>query len=160
MKRTVMAIIEVEDSVNNGQVLDTFEKSLDQSNCNIENAIILDKDSDSVHKRYLNYLMSWIADHHEDEFKGCSPACFDEWFDNEGKEDEEDVEYDVALGCNEDDYVLASNGNIKIKKSLVYESFRKVGKELRIWFVDEDDPLHTYRVVEVTDDEVIAEFID
>ena len=75
-------------------------------------------------------------------------------------EDEEDVEYDVALGCNEDDYVLASNGNIEIKKSLVYESFRKVGKELRVWFVDEDDPLHTYRVVEVTDDEVIAEFID
>ena len=74
-------------------------------------------------------------------------------------EDEEDVEYDVALGCNEDDYVLASNGNIEIKKSLVYESFCKVGKELRIWFVDEDDPLHTYRVVEVTDDEVIAEFI-
>ena len=160
MKRTVMAIIEVEDSVNNGQVLDTFEKSLDQSNCNIENAIVLDKDSDSTHERYLNYLMSWIADHHEDEFKGCSPACFDEWLDNEYEEDEEDVEYDVALGCNEDDYVLASNGNIKIKKSLVYESFRKVGKELRIWFVDEDDPLHTYRVVEVTDDEVIAEFID
>ena len=75
-------------------------------------------------------------------------------------EDEEDVEYDVALGCNEDDYVLASNGNIKIKKSLVYKSFCKVGKELRIWFVDEDDPLHTYRVVEVTDDEVIAEFIE
>ena len=160
MKRTVMAIIEVEDSVNNGQVLDTFEKSLDQSNCNIENAIVLDKDSDSVHERYLNYLMSWIADHHEDEFKGCSPACFDEWLDNEGEEDEEDIEYDVALGCDEDDYVLASNGNIKIKKSLVYKSFRKVGKELRIWFVDEDNPLHIYRVVEVTDDEVIAEFIN
>ena len=78
----------------------------------------------------------------------------------EDEEDEEDIEYDVALGCNEDDYVLASNGNIEIKKSLVYESFRKVGKELRIWFVDEDDPLHIYRVVEVTDDEVIAEFID
>ena len=160
MKRTVMAIIEVEDSVNNGQVLDTFEKSLDQSNCNIENAIVLDKDSDSTHERYLNYLMSWIADHHEETFKGCSPACFDEWLDNEGEEDEKDIEYDVALGCNEDDYVLALNGNIKIKKSLVYESFCKVGKELRIWFVDEDNPLHTYRVVEVTDDEVIAEFID
>ena len=75
-------------------------------------------------------------------------------------EDEEDIEYDVALGCDEDDYVLASNGNIKIKKSLVYKSFRKVGKELRVWFVDEDNPLHTYRVVEVTDDKVIAEFID
>ena len=160
MKRTVMAIIEVEDSVNNGQVLDTFEKSLDQSNCNIENAIVLDKDSDSTHERYLNYLMSWIADHHEETFKGCSPACLDEWLDNEGEEDEEDIEYDIALGCNEDDYVLASNGNIEIKKSLVYESFCEVGKELRIWFVDEDNPLHTYRVVEVTDDEVIAEFID
>lgn len=75
-------------------------------------------------------------------------------------EEDEDVEYDVALGCNEDDYILAPNGNIKIKKSLVYESFCKVGKELRVWFVDEDDPLHTYRVVKVTDDEVIAEFID
>ena len=75
-------------------------------------------------------------------------------------EDEEDVEYDVALGCNEDDYVLASNGNIEIKKSLVDKSFCKVGKELRVWFVDEDNPLHTYRVVEVTDNEVIAEFID
>ena len=159
MKRTVMAIIEVEDSVNNGQVLDTFEKSLDQSNCNIENAIVLDKDSDSTHERYLNYLMRWIADHYDEAFKGCSPACFDEWLDNEYEEDEEDVEYDVALGCNEDDYVLASNGNIKIKKSLVYESFCKIGKELRIWFVDEDDPLHINRVVEVTDDEVIAEFI-
>ena len=75
-------------------------------------------------------------------------------------EDEEGVEYDIALGCNEDDYVLTSNGNIEIKKSLVDESFRKIGKELLIWFVDEDDPLHTYRVVEVTDDKVIAEFID
>ena len=74
-------------------------------------------------------------------------------------EDEDDVEYDVALGCNEDDYVLASDGNIKIKKSLVYESFCQVGEALRIWFVDEEDPLHTYRVVKVTDDEVIAEFI-
>lgn len=157
MKRTVMAIIEVEDNVNDNQVLDTFEKSLNQSNCNIESAMVLDKDSDSAHERYLNYLMNWIADHHEEEFEGCSPAGFDEWLDNEG---EEDIEYDVALGCDEDDYVLALNGNIKIKKSLVYESFRKVGKELRVWFVDEDNPLHTYRVVEVTDDEVIAEFVE
>ena len=74
-------------------------------------------------------------------------------------EDEEDVEYDIALGCNEDDYVLTLDGNIKIKRSLVYESFCQVGEALRIWFVDEEDPLHTYRVVKITDDEVIAEFI-
>lgn len=113
--------------------------------------------ADTAHKAYLQYLSRWIFEHYEDEFEGCSPAGFDEWWLN--NEDEEDVEYDIALGCNEGDYVLASNGNIKIRKSLVYESFRKVGKELRIWFVDEDNPLHTYRVVEVTDDEVIAEFI-
>lgn len=94
MKRTIMAIIEVEDSVNDGQVLDTFEKSLDQSNCNIENAMILDKDSDSAHERYLNYLMNWIVDHHEEEFKGCSPTGFDEFEDWENCEDEEDVECD------------------------------------------------------------------
>lgn len=90
MKRTVMAIIEVEDNVNDNQVLDTFEKSLDQSNCNIKNAMVLDKDSDSTHERYLNYLMSWIADHHEEEFKGCSPAGFDEYEDWEDLEDEDE----------------------------------------------------------------------
>lgn len=113
--------------------------------------------ADTVHKAYLQYLSRWIFDHYEDEFKGCSPAGFDEWLDNEG---EEDVEYDVALGSNDDDYELTVNGNIKIKKSLVYETIRKIGKELRIWFVDEDNPLHTYRIVEITDNEVIAEFID
>lgn len=160
MKRTVMAIIEVEDSVNNGQVLDTLENKfiIDKNICSLRDAIILDEGGEYKHERYLNYLMQWIVDHHDDKFAGCSPAGFDEWWLND--EDEEDVEYDVALDCNENDYVLASNGNIEIKKSLVYESFRKVGKELRIWFVDEDNPLHTYRVVEVTDDEVIAEFID
>lgn len=50
--------------------------------------------ADTVHKAYLQYLSRWIFDHYEDEFKGCSPACFDEWLDNEGEEDEEDVEYD------------------------------------------------------------------
>lgn len=104
----------------------------------------------------LPLFVQWDPD---TEYEGCSPACFDEWLDNEGAEDEDDVEYDVALGCNEDDYVLASDGNIKIKRSLVYESFCQVGEALRIWFVDEEDPLHTYRVVKITDDEVIAEFI-
>lgn len=96
MKRTIMAIIEVEDSVNDGQALDTFEKSLDQSNCNIENAMVLDKDSDSAHERYLNYLMNWIADHHEEEYEGCSPAGFDEWLENEGiLEDDDGKKYNI-----------------------------------------------------------------
>ena len=70
-----------------------------------------------------------------------------------------DAYHDEQIVLDSDDYVLASDGNIKIKRSLVYESFCQVGEALRIWFVDEEDPLHTYRVVKVTDDEVIAEFI-
>lgn len=115
-----------------------------------EASVVLNADTE--HKAYLQYLLSWIFNHYEDEFKGCSPAGFDEWLGIE--------EYDVALGFNEDDYKLALNGNVKIKKSLVYETIRKIGKELRIWFVEEDNPLHTYRIVEITDNEVIAEFID
>ena len=51
--------------------------------------------ADTVHKAYLQYLSRWIFDHYEDEFKGCSPACFDEWLDNEGEEDDGDKRYNV-----------------------------------------------------------------
>lgn len=44
---------------------------------------------DTVHKAYLQYLSRWIFDHYEEEFKGCSPACFDEWLDNKYEEDVE-----------------------------------------------------------------------
>ena len=97
----------------------------------------------------------------EDEYEAIQKVS-DAYHDEQivlDSDDYVDVEYDVALGCNEDDYVIASDGNIKIKRSLVYESFCQVGEALRIWFVDEEDPLHTYRVVKITDDEVIAEFI-
>lgn len=61
-----------------------------------EASVVLD--ADTVHKAYLQYLSRWIFEHYEDEFKGCSPACFDEWLDNEYKEDEEydgDKRYNV-----------------------------------------------------------------
>lgn len=41
--------------------------------------------ADTVHKAYLQYLSRWIFEHYGDEFKGCSPAGFDEWLDNEGE---------------------------------------------------------------------------
>ena len=160
MKRTVMAIIEVEDSVNNGQVLDTFEKSLDQNNCNIENAIILDKDSDSVHKRYLNYLMSWIADHHEDEFKGCSPACFDEWLDNEYEEDEEDDDV-PDWRVSEGEYEITDNGDIILGKEAAFNF--KIGDYKRIEFLDDfgdTERIGTYRVIDKSNDKVLCEFIN
>lgn len=50
--------------------------------------------ADTVHKAYLQYLSRWIFEHYEDEFKGCSPAGFDEWLDNEGDEDEDEEDED------------------------------------------------------------------
>lgn len=85
MKRTVMAIVEVEDSVNNGQVLDTLENKfiIDRNVCSLRDAVVLDEDGEYEHERYLNYLMNWIVDHHDDEFAGQSPVGFDEWLENE-----------------------------------------------------------------------------
>lgn len=33
--------------------------------------------------RYLWYLITWKIDHFGKCFKGCYPACFDEWLENE-----------------------------------------------------------------------------
>ena len=90
MKRTVFAKISVNDEINNGQVLDTLKKqALEMAHCDLEEAICAESDSDSRHERYINYLINWAIEHNDEAFKGCSPACFDEWLDNEGEEDEE-----------------------------------------------------------------------
>ena len=51
--------------------------------------------ADSKHKAYLQYLSRWIFEHYEDEFEGCSPAGYDEWLDNEYKEDDGDKKYNI-----------------------------------------------------------------
>lgn len=37
-------------------------------------------------EKYLQYLKNWIEDHKNEMFLGCSPACFDEWAENEMKD--------------------------------------------------------------------------
>ena len=126
----------------------------------LENAIILDKDSDSVHKRYLNYLMSWIADHHEDEFKGCSPACFDEWLDNEYEEDEEDDDV-PDWRVSEGEYEITDNGDIILGKEAAFNF--KIGDYKRIEFLDDfgdTERIGTYRVIDKSNDKVLCEFIN
>ena len=34
-------------------------------------------------------LKKWAQEHHDRVYYGMSPACFDEWMDNEGSEDDE-----------------------------------------------------------------------
>ena len=37
--------------------------------------------------KYKKYLKQWITDHDGREYYGMSPACFDEWLDNEEGEE-------------------------------------------------------------------------
>lgn len=34
-------------------------------------------------KLYIEYLKQWAEDHSDEECEGMSPACYDEWCDNE-----------------------------------------------------------------------------
>lgn len=158
MKRTVFAKFEVEDEVNNGQVLDTLEKqALEMAHCDLEEAICVESDSDSRHERYINYLMNWAIEHNDEAFEGCSPASFDEFEDCEDYE----VEYDLALGINDDSFELdEETGNVSINRRKVdYNTNFKIGQLIRIWFVDEDDALKIYKVIEITDEKLTCEFI-
>ena len=57
MYRNILAVVNVDDEVNNGQVIDTLEQKMDGDiNVHLDNAVILDEDSDSAHERYLRYL--------------------------------------------------------------------------------------------------------
>lgn len=96
MYRNVLAVINVDDEINDGQVIDTLEQKMDGDiNVHLDNAVILDDDSDSAHERYLHYLQDWIFDHNEPCFEGCSPAGFEEWRDNEDEENNEEEEQEM-----------------------------------------------------------------
>ena len=157
MKRTIMAIVEVEDSVNNGQVLDTLENKFvtDRNICSLRDAVILDEDGEYEHERYLNYLMHWIVDHHDDEFEGQSPAGFDEWLETE------DTYYDNVpdLVLDEDDYKCDEYlGKIWIDK-MVFDDF-VMHSYIKIKFVnDNDDNIYLYVMTDETEDFIICDFI-
>ena len=36
-------------------------------------------------RQYISYLQNWANDHENPMFAGNSPACYDEWLDNEYK---------------------------------------------------------------------------
>ena len=60
--------------------------------------------ADTAHKAYLQYLSRWIFEHYGEEFKGCSPAGYDEWLDNE----EESYYEDNSINGMESERYLAS----------------------------------------------------
>lgn len=158
MKRTVMAIVEVEDSVNNGQVLDTLENKFvtDRNICSLRDAVVLDEDGEYEHERYLNYLMHWIVDHHDDEFAGQSPAGFDEWLENEDTDYEDVPDWRVSEG----EYEITDDGDIILGKEAAFNF--KIGDYKRIEFLDDfgdTERIGTYRVIDKSNGKVFCEFI-
>ena len=158
MKRTVMAIVEVEDSVNNGQVLDTLENKFvtDRNICNLRDAVVLDEDGEYEHERYLNYLMHWIVDHHDDEFEGQSPAGFDEWLENEDTDYEDVPDWRVSEG----EYEITDDGDIILGKEAAFNF--KIGDYKRIEFLDDfgdTERIGTYKVIDKPNGKVLCEFI-
>ena len=156
MKRTVFAKFEVEDNVNNGFVVNTLEKqALEMAHCDLEEAVCAESDSDSKHERYINYLINWAIDHNDEAYKGCSPAGFDEWLENEDT-DYEDVP-DLVL--DEGDYKCEEHlGKIWISKQ-VFNNFVK-HSYIKIKFVnDNDNNVYIYVMVDERKDFIICEFI-
>lgn len=92
MERKVLAELYVNEEVSGVDegTIDYVEKELgwvEESGISHGDMVILDYDSDSPHERYLNYLSNWIFDHHDEEFQGCSPAGYEQWLNNENKEE-------------------------------------------------------------------------
>lgn len=157
MKRTVFAKFEVEDKVNNGQVLDTLEKqSLEMANCNLEEAVCVESDSDSKHERYISYLINWAIDHNDEAYEGCSPVCFDEWLDNEAEE-----AYEIPdLILDEGDYECNGYiGEIRINKQVFDDFVEHSYIKIRFINANEDDNIYTYVMNSEDDEFITCEFI-
>jgi len=90
MERKIVAIIGVDDDtafekIDDGPV-PYLEKEfgwLEQSGIFLKDCFIADDDEDDKWKAYLNYLVEWAFNHQGEEFAGMTPACYDEFCENE-----------------------------------------------------------------------------
>lgn len=93
--RKVIAVLTADDekaAEYDCGTLDFVEREmgwLGPSNITLDCAFIADADDAEEWQRYLNYLAEWIFDHIGEEFSGLSPACFDEWRNNEDQEEDQ-----------------------------------------------------------------------
>lgn len=89
MNRRVFAVIEVNDDravaedKGTGEYLERELERLQQSGITLEQWLIADDDDIERWARYINYLIEWAFYHSGDMYANSSPACYDEWCDNE-----------------------------------------------------------------------------
>lgn len=69
-----------------GEYLESEFGWLNQSGLSLIEWMIADEDDELRWARYVNYLIDWGFRHHSENFEGMSPACYDEWCDNEDTE--------------------------------------------------------------------------
>mgnify|MGYP003550216568 CR=1 FL=1 len=65
--------------------IENYESILKTHKRILENAEPIEV-NDSHWSDYIMYLLKWSSEHADKEFAGMSPACYDEWLDNEMKE--------------------------------------------------------------------------
>lgn len=90
MKRKIIAIIDVDDEIafekiNDGPVayLERELGCLEERGVFLKECFIADDDETEKWQAYLNYLVEWAFNHQGEEFAGMTPACYDEFIDNE-----------------------------------------------------------------------------
>lgn len=89
MTRKVYAEILVDDSRairEHKGTLDYVEnklESIENEGIQLSDYALLDEDSTDEWERYCAYLASWVFMHSLEEYKGMSPASFEEWRDME-----------------------------------------------------------------------------
>lgn len=47
-----------------------------------------DEETEGKWHKYLEYLIHWAISHSDKSFAGCMPACYNEWLDSEGSDEE------------------------------------------------------------------------
>ncbi len=94
MERKIVAIIGVDDDTAFEKIDDDpvpyLEKEfgwLEQSGISLKDCFIADDDKDDKWKAYLRYLVDWALNPQKEEFAGTTPACYNEWLENEYEEE-------------------------------------------------------------------------
>lgn len=96
MSRKVFAIIEVDDdraiaeNKGTGEYLEREFGWLEQSGINLRDWLLSDADDIERWARYIDYLIEWAFYHSSIVYADSSPACYDEWCDNEDEEGYDD----------------------------------------------------------------------
>lgn len=125
MGRKVFAVIEVDDdkaiaeNKGTGEYLEREFGWLEQSGVVLKHWLIADDDDDERWARYINYLIEWALYHSDGIYADSSPACYDEWCDNEDLDNIERIKIKKAIQCLNDNGIDKSECP-EVLKALCY----------------------------------------